>query len=176
MIRRPPRATRTDTLFPYTTLFRSSGRPRHPARPQGDGRGGGRRGALPGWAGGCLRHRPDPARQRRPVADVRETRLEPPIVVSYIHGMEGNTMVDPSYDLMLEQLRQIRTTQNLHSQKLDEVLHRLSGVELGLAGVRREQAAEAATGVTRQARVDRMQGQIERINRRSEESRVGKEG
>src|SRR3546814_7111764 len=25
MIRRPPRATRTDTLFPYTTLFRSPG-------------------------------------------------------------------------------------------------------------------------------------------------------
>src|SRR3546814_17985192 len=24
MIRRPPRATRTDTLFPYTTLFRSA--------------------------------------------------------------------------------------------------------------------------------------------------------
>src|SRR3546814_17035230 len=33
MIRRPPRSTRTDTLFPYTTLFRSR---RH--RP-GDGRG-----------------------------------------------------------------------------------------------------------------------------------------
>src|SRR3546814_6788984 len=29
MIRRPPRSTRTDTLFPYTTLFRS--------RPAGDG-------------------------------------------------------------------------------------------------------------------------------------------
>src|SRR3546814_5697977 len=28
MIRRPPRSTRTDTLFPYTTLFRS-----HPGRP-----------------------------------------------------------------------------------------------------------------------------------------------
>src|SRR3546814_5486259 len=33
MIRRPPRSTRTDTLFPYTTLFRSrqarqEGRPR----------------------------------------------------------------------------------------------------------------------------------------------------
>src|SRR3546814_3198965 len=26
MIRRPPRSTRTDTLFPYTTLFRSSNR------------------------------------------------------------------------------------------------------------------------------------------------------
>src|SRR3546814_10768317 len=27
MIRRPPRSTRTDTLFPYTTLYRSIGRP-----------------------------------------------------------------------------------------------------------------------------------------------------
>src|SRR3546814_11779621 len=31
MIRRPPRSTRTDTLFPYTTLFRS-GRCRRGAR------------------------------------------------------------------------------------------------------------------------------------------------
>src|SRR3546814_7628253 len=29
MIRRPPRSTRTDTLFPYTTLFRSEQRHRH---------------------------------------------------------------------------------------------------------------------------------------------------
>src|SRR3546814_6495260 len=27
MIRRPPRSTRTDTLFPYTTLFRSARQP-----------------------------------------------------------------------------------------------------------------------------------------------------
>src|SRR3546814_4882145 len=32
MIRRPPRSTRTDTLFPYTTLFRSL---RRGARPDG---------------------------------------------------------------------------------------------------------------------------------------------
>src|SRR3546814_5012140 len=32
MIRRPPRSTRTDTLFPYTTLFRS--RPRAGGRPR----------------------------------------------------------------------------------------------------------------------------------------------
>src|SRR3546814_19193924 len=33
MIRRPPRSTRTDTLFPYTTLFRSAtGRARRRAR------------------------------------------------------------------------------------------------------------------------------------------------
>src|SRR3546814_4646730 len=31
MIRRPPRSTRTDTLFPYTTRFRS-GRPSMPGR------------------------------------------------------------------------------------------------------------------------------------------------
>src|SRR3546814_7677418 len=35
IIRRPPRSTRTDTLFPYTTLFRS--RPAHAFPP------------LPGW-------------------------------------------------------------------------------------------------------------------------------
>src|SRR3546814_20510858 len=32
MIRRPPRSTRTDTLFPYTTLFRSSHHARVNAR------------------------------------------------------------------------------------------------------------------------------------------------
>src|SRR3546814_13603133 len=31
MIRRPPRSTRTDTLFPYTTLFRSRRNGRAPA-------------------------------------------------------------------------------------------------------------------------------------------------
>src|SRR3546814_1123075 len=37
MIRRPPRSTRTDTLFPYTTLFRSGvGRRLHPCLILGD--------------------------------------------------------------------------------------------------------------------------------------------
>src|SRR3546814_7638347 len=44
MIRRPPRSTRTDTLFPYTTLFRSQ----HPARPA---RGGDRDPDQRGGAG-----------------------------------------------------------------------------------------------------------------------------
>src|SRR3546814_5249146 len=35
MIRRPPRSTRTDTLFPYTTLFRSGEQD-----PPGSGNGG----------------------------------------------------------------------------------------------------------------------------------------
>src|SRR3546814_11557920 len=41
MIRRPPRSTRTDTLFPYTTLFRSvqagrEARGQHPAAAEID--------------------------------------------------------------------------------------------------------------------------------------------
>src|SRR3546814_12785790 len=40
MIRRPPRSTRTDTLFPYTTLFRSAFEPpgHHGALGDGDRR------------------------------------------------------------------------------------------------------------------------------------------
>src|SRR3546814_11708202 len=38
MIRRPPRSTRTDTLFPYTTLFRSRGKSakQRPGRTDGE--------------------------------------------------------------------------------------------------------------------------------------------
>src|SRR3546814_18528611 len=60
MIRRPPRSTRTDTLFPYTTLFRSIPwlrlallralvRRRSPRVLSGDA---GDRGCLPRGAGG----------------------------------------------------------------------------------------------------------------------------
>src|SRR3546814_3683508 len=50
MIRRPPRSTRTDTLFPYTTLFRSHPGQRAVARADGDrtGEGRGRRGRPEG--------------------------------------------------------------------------------------------------------------------------------
>src|SRR3546814_3742690 len=54
MIRRPPRSTRTDTLFPYTTLFRSrqyDHRPRRVARRDRRRRSAGME--------------PDPRRERR---------------------------------------------------------------------------------------------------------------
>src|SRR3546814_4538878 len=55
MIRRPPRSTRTDTLFPYTTLFRSPhGGHAHGARTVGGRRLSGR--AEPG--GRCTTARP----------------------------------------------------------------------------------------------------------------------
>src|SRR3546814_3377396 len=72
MIRRPPRSTRTDTLFPYTTLFRSDrprrrrilGRaPAHPvsrpadaADPDGPAGGAEARGAPAGASGRSEEH------------------------------------------------------------------------------------------------------------------------
>src|SRR3546814_20669577 len=57
MIRRPPRSTRTDTLFPYTTLFRS-------------------RVLLPGWLAVAVPRLGYPAAVgRRLVVAVREGRL-----------------------------------------------------------------------------------------------------
>src|SRR3546814_6274692 len=65
-MRRPPRSTRTDTLFPYTTLFRSQGR----SRRAGDAQ-------FARMAGGVLRGG-DARRDRgaaQCVVDRRRTRL-----------------------------------------------------------------------------------------------------
>src|SRR3546814_7859838 len=85
MIRRPPRSTRTDTLFPYTTLFRSAN-----ARERGRRDAGARR-AVAGGAGRqatrcitgaeqllCNRHRINTgdARRRRLRGKVRGERSE----------------------------------------------------------------------------------------------------
>src|SRR3546814_4307255 len=56
MIRRPPRSTRTDTLFPYTTLFRSE-----VAGGGADGDGGGRVDDDPRRAHPLIRRRADGA-------------------------------------------------------------------------------------------------------------------
>src|SRR3546814_19638062 len=58
MIRRPPISTRTDTLFPYTTLFRSGGRRAARVTGGSDERAGSEqigRGAAIGEAGGLAR-------------------------------------------------------------------------------------------------------------------------
>src|SRR3546814_20715125 len=83
MIRRPPRSTRTDTLFPYTTLFRSSHAEGNPAaqevpdrdRPQAGFTRGVSRALFPGW-----RPADDEAARLAPVAAAlrdgsRERRL-----------------------------------------------------------------------------------------------------
>src|SRR3546814_1399079 len=66
MIRRPPRSTRTDTLFPYTTLFRSRLSVQPDARRRaGDGLSAGRGGDRQG--GSRRADRRNRARVRRAV-------------------------------------------------------------------------------------------------------------
>src|SRR3546814_1666594 len=67
IIRRPPRSTRTDTLFPYTTLFRSGSGAAH-LRPEADQSEGARlreAGQLGGHRHGGCRGRQG-ARRRHP--------------------------------------------------------------------------------------------------------------
>src|SRR3546814_16910060 len=66
MIRRPPRSTRTDTLFPYTTLFRSAA-----AAAGGVGRDRGGRAVAAGCARFALAF---PRRARRAAAGQRRGR------------------------------------------------------------------------------------------------------
>src|SRR3546814_10316344 len=56
MIRRPPRSTRTDTLFPYTTLFRSAEGAAAPA-PGRDGDAASRRDQPSAGGDGAARRR-----------------------------------------------------------------------------------------------------------------------
>src|SRR3546814_3705521 len=91
MIRRPPRSTRTDTLFPYTTLFRAYARLQPyplPARTGGTpafdhrpGRLGARRAAVPRRAAAALLPRP-----RRELRD-RDRRVARPYARSHHRRM-----------------------------------------------------------------------------------------
>src|SRR3546814_18204578 len=68
MIRRPPRSTRTDTLFPYTTLFRSRQARSRARHPPARGCSGERRGDR----GRRRRRRPRPlSRSRRRAREAR---------------------------------------------------------------------------------------------------------
>src|SRR3546814_2328146 len=95
MIRRPPRSTRTDTLFPYTTLFRS----RHgnagsshlrQSRARQDrlrSRGGGRHGIA----------RSRPVRARASPSRARRTRSIRPATRSEEHTSELQSLMRISY-------------------------------------------------------------------------------
>src|SRR3546814_3846590 len=65
IIRRPPRATRTDTLFPYTTLFRSGPRSGR-WRAAGGGAAHGEQGFAVRVRRAGVQPLPDPHRPRRP--------------------------------------------------------------------------------------------------------------
>src|SRR3546814_10854221 len=86
LIRRPPRSTRTDTLFPYTTLFRSRPRQASPPcrrnrRPVRDRRCGRR----PVWSrpGGPRRHSAHASRDRRSRSEEHTSELQSLMRISY---------------------------------------------------------------------------------------------
>src|SRR3546814_6505985 len=98
MNRRPPRATRTDTLFPYTTLFRSlpHHRAKHGAQPRCQARWSRDRGTL-----GILRTAAPAARQELDhglgaVADF-QLPVDLPQVRSEEHTSELQSLMRISY-------------------------------------------------------------------------------
>src|SRR3546814_1812684 len=127
MIRRPPRSTRTDTLFPYTTLFRSQARqprddgvlrprPRLPLRAVAGGHAVGWRQAAgaaallraPGAApdqraeradrrGHALRDRHAPQALRQCRADRHLAGQLPPLLRSEEHTSELQSLMRTSY-------------------------------------------------------------------------------
>src|SRR3546814_3900102 len=74
MIRRPPRSTRTDTLFPYTTLFRSRSRRARPGEKLAEHQVGRpyRRGQQELESAGAALLAPQPHRQRRHQEDQQQ--------------------------------------------------------------------------------------------------------
>src|SRR3546814_7777881 len=116
MIRLPPRSTRTDTLFPYTTLFRSDGKQR-----------AGRRILFQLYSAGASdRHcRGDALRRRRVVrsvaryrrADQRHVRLHGPARRwrSEEHTSELQSLMRISYAVFC--LKKKTTTNESYQQK-----------------------------------------------------------
>src|SRR3546814_6774231 len=102
MIRRPPRSTRTDTLFPYTTLFRSVDHHR----------GCGRCRALP--RGRRQRHRPaqriDPVRRRRRVRHRSEE-----------HTSELQSLMRISYAVFCLKKKKNTYTKSTHNHYLSHI-------------------------------------------------------
>src|SRR3546814_2976299 len=90
MIRRPPRSTRTDTLFPYTTLFRSEGE-------------GARRQALRLVRRGC------PADPRQDDGD-RRRRRRSPSSRSEEHTSELQSLMRISYAVFCLKKKKTTTT------------------------------------------------------------------
>src|SRR3546814_5559143 len=115
MIRRPPRSTRTDTLFPYTTLFRSAvhGRPENDGRRQrARVRPLGREIRLRRHARALLRRRP---RMRRAGRQVPDRRAGEEGARSEEHTSELQSLMRISYAVFC-----LKKKKNKTNQKYDD--------------------------------------------------------
>ena len=71
-----------------------------------------------------------------------------------------------SDSLVLELLRALRGDISRVSDRLDEQGHRLSRIEMTLAGMRRDQANDSEARADLEDRFDRLRERIDRIERR----------
>src|SRR3546814_4817938 len=119
MIRRPPRSTRTDTLFPYTTLFRSPARRcrrgggerchrRLPAAGRAPARGGGRGVAVARLRPYRLRHR---HLQRPPPEDLAGGPAVASFRRSEEHTSELQSLMRTSYAVFCLKKKNTKITQ-----------------------------------------------------------------
>src|SRR3546814_9168270 len=118
MLRRPPRSTRTYTLFPYTTLVRSTRRPRH--RGQGFGAAGrGRHQRRTDGAHRPCRHRGVPAAALRGPAPADPARCRGRR--SEEHTSELQSLMRISYAVFC--LKKTNTTKKTTKHKLIHINH-----------------------------------------------------
>src|SRR3546814_3425993 len=145
MIRRPPRSTRTDTLFPYTTLFRSACRHRHSpavrARPAKAAGGGSNDGpvhpaTLRGGSDCRSRHRPAAHRAPRAVPEgttwISNQTLADMTLHSFLtfardlrseeHTSELQSLMRISYAVFCLKKKKKHTTNYTHANHIQHVL------------------------------------------------------
>src|SRR3546814_2040748 len=111
MIRRPPRSTRTDTLFPYTTLFRSRARRRACVRAPAE-----RRRAR------ARRRRRQSARSRLALRKLRVTSFRPgrPRLADLRHATAELVSGD---DALFEKVIGDRCRSEEHTSELQSLMH-----------------------------------------------------
>src|SRR3546814_6994004 len=136
MIRRPPRSTRTDTLFPYTTLFRSlyaraaeQQRPMPEMKPELLSMWGGEIFLFPNFlilpqAGNCemYRSRPDPGSPDRCIFEIWSTKTYPAGVTPPHASLERVTDPEDPQQLLLIPRQDLsnlaRTPKGMHSTRM----------------------------------------------------------
>jgi len=77
-------------------------------------------------------------------------------------------MTENVESLILEQLRKIRSVQDDHSAKLDQLLTRTNGIEKQVSRITRDDANTYAEMIEDRHRIDAVMKRIERIERRLE--------
>ena len=77
-------------------------------------------------------------------------------------------MTENVENLILEQLRKIRSVQDDHTAKLDQLLTRMNGVEKQISRITREEANTYAELIDDRQRLDAVVKRLERIERRLE--------